>query len=259
MQRRKIRILVIDDDAAMLSLYEEYLGNRLGYRVDRASSAGEAVRMASETMYDVAICDVKLTYKRSTLGGLILAEEFARRFGGNAVLVVSRIVEAGDVREFDSSLFFLPKPLGSSVEKWFTVELPRKLTSLIERQYGFVVMPFGNDHVDAMYKNGLRKGATKAGFDIRRIDEVRFSQLIFEKNRKMIEDAHFVVLMTTGGNANAFYEAGFAHALGKHLVVCAPVAVEVPFNVRGFRCIFYQDAPALHRELCETLTGMRQH
>jgi CheY-like chemotaxis protein len=99
MQRRKIRILVIDDDLAMLSLYEEHLGNRLGYRVDRASIAGEATRMASERMYDIAICDAKLNYKRSSFGGLLLAEEFARRFGCNAVLVVSpRRMRAGGSR-----------------------------------------------------------------------------------------------------------------------------------------------------------------
>jgi CheY-like chemotaxis protein len=258
MQRRKIRILVIDDDLAMLSLYEEYLGNHLGYRVDRASIAGEAARMASETMYDIAICDAKLNYKRSSFGGLLLAEEFGRRFGCNAVLVVSRIVDEDHVRLFDSSLFFLPKPQGSSVERWFTVALPRKLRSLMERQYGFVVMPFGNDHVDVMFEAGLRKGAMRAGFRIVRIDQVKFGESILAKTRQMITDAHFVVLMTAGGNANAFYEAGFAHALGKRLVVCAPAVTDVPFNVREFQCILYQDAAVqLHLKLCEMLNGMR--
>lgn len=258
MQRRKIRLLVLDDDQATFPFYEEYLGNRLGYRIDCASVAGEAVRMASDTMYDVAICDVKLNYKRSAFGGLLLAEEFARRFGHNAVLVVSLIVDEGLVHQLNSFLFFLRKPEDKSVERWFTTELPRKLKSLMERQYGFVVMPFKDHHVDVMFEKGLRKGAMKAGFRIVRVDQVAFTRSILAHTCQMIEDAHFVVLMAAGGNANAFYEAGFAHALGKNLVVCAPEATEVPFNVREFRCIFYQDAPGeLHRDLCEMLTGMR--
>lgn len=258
MQRRKIRILAIDDDLDMLSLYARSLG-RLGYRVDRTSNPGEANRMASETMYDVAICDVKLKYRSAPFGGLILAEELARRSGRNAVLLVSGAVYKSEIDLSSSSLSFLPKPKDSSEERWCTIELHQKLQWLIERQYGFVVMPFGKDDVDVMYKNGLRKGAMKAGFDIKSMNKVHFSKLILEKTRNMIEDAHFVVLMTVDGNANAFYEAGFAHALDKHLVVCAPAAAEVPFNVRGFQYISYQDADALHRELCEKLTGMRHH
>ncbi|KKK84342.1 hypothetical protein LCGC14_2784310, partial [marine sediment metagenome] len=45
-------------------------------------------------------------------------------------------------------------------------------------------------------------------------------------------------------NANVFYELGYAHATGKPTILLAdPSEVEqLPFDVSGRRCIFYDDS-----------------
>ena len=42
-------------------------------------------------------------------------------------------------------------------------------------------------------------------------------------------------------NANVFYELGYAHALGKQTILLAERGRELPFDVSGYRCIFYDN------------------
>ena len=44
-----------------------------------------------------------------------------------------------------------------------------------------------------------------------------------------------------GSRPNVFYELGYAHALGKPTILLAERGRELPFDIRGYRCIFYDN------------------
>jgi len=58
---RKVRILLVDDEAALTKLMQTYLG-RLGYAVDSALNASEALAVfeRNKTQYDLLVADLTL-------------------------------------------------------------------------------------------------------------------------------------------------------------------------------------------------------
>ena len=55
-----------------------------------------------------------------------------------------------------------------------------------------------------------------------------------------IRDSHFVVFVASEHNPNVYYEAGYAVALGKNVIMCAPQYSDLPFDVRGDNCLAYK-------------------
>lgn len=45
----------------------------------------------------------------------------------------------------------------------------------------------------------------------------------------------------TSPNQNVFYELGYAHALNKPTILLARRGKELPFDIRSYRVIFYED------------------
>jgi DNA-binding NtrC family response regulator len=65
------RILVVDDDAQLVSAYKEYLSG-LGYHVDVAGEIEEAETLITHLPYSVVVTDLRLS--RLNFGGLDLVK-----------------------------------------------------------------------------------------------------------------------------------------------------------------------------------------
>ena len=50
-----------------------------------------------------------------------------------------------------------------------------------------------------------------------------------------------IIAEITAPNQNVFYELGYAHALNKPTVLLAQRGKELPFDIRSYRVIFYED------------------
>jgi nucleoside 2-deoxyribosyltransferase len=50
-----------------------------------------------------------------------------------------------------------------------------------------------------------------------------------------------------------FYELGYAHALRKPTILLADSSKDLPFDVRGYRCIFYENSIGGKRKVEEQL------
>ena len=239
-ERKNLNILVVDDDKSLASLYENYLGRMMGHRVEVVSSPGEAKMLALERMYDIVICDAKMPYKGSVLGGIILSEELSIRLGSGGVLLISQIVDATQVRNIETYIPFLKKDDGMTVAKWFGETLNSKINNMLNRQFGFVAMPFGNSELNQLYKNNIVPAAKRAGFRISRVDEKHFTKSITQQIQNMIKQAHFVIFLTEGNNPNVFFEAGYALGLQKEIVMCTSDLNELPFDIRNHKCLEYR-------------------
>jgi len=59
-----------------------------------------------------------------------------------------------------------------------------------------------------------------------------------------------VIAEITAPNQNAFYELGYARALNKPTILLAEQRRQLPFDVRGYRCLFYENTiGGLHKHL----------
>src|ERR1700694_2903882 len=74
------------------------------------------------------------------------------------------------------------------------------------------------------------------------------------KIRRGIVDSDVIVAEITPVNANVFYELGYAHALEKPTILLANRNTEkLPFDISGYRVIFYDDSIRGKRDIEATL------
>lgn len=235
----KLSILVVDDEPVLAPLYEKSLADAHGHLVEVVCSPGEALHLCSRTLYDIIVCDAKMPYKGSPLGGVVLGEELSCRFGSDSVLLISQVVDSVAVRAINTQLPFLKKGRASKLDQWLGTTLPSKIRALVRRQFGFVAMPFGNRELDTLYKKTILPAVARAGFRVNRVDEEPFTRAIIAKIFRLIREAHFVIFLASECNPNVYYEAGYAAALGKQLIMCAPRISDLPFDIRGDNCLTY--------------------
>lgn len=106
----------------------------------------------------------------------------------------------------------------------------------------FVIMPFA-EPFDTLYREVILPVATQLGFSAVRIDEVNGPGVILDDIQREIVASHAVVAEISNHNPNVFYELGYAHALAKPtvLLVRKQEGKDIPFDIRGYRAIFYDD------------------
>jgi hypothetical protein len=123
----------------------------------------------------------------------------------------------------------------------------------------FVAMQFGQPF-DTLYQEVINPGARSLGLDVIRIDEMAGPGIIFEDIKHQIAEAKIVIAEITAPNQNVFYELGYAHALNKPTILLAQRGKELPFDIRSYRVIFYDDSiggkPALERNLQKHLEAI---
>ena len=108
------------------------------------------------------------------------------------------------------------------------------------RPRAFVVMQFAEPY-DTFYREVIQKQAEAAGFEVVRIDEKAGPGVIFQDIQREIEQAEIVIAEITPVNPNVFYELGYAHALRKPTILLAQRDAELPFDIKSFRVVFYND------------------
>jgi hypothetical protein len=104
--------------------------------------------------------------------------------------------------------------------------------------YVFVIIPFREEFF-ATYERAIRPGLEQLGCTVELSKDVNTVDSIVEVIFTQINKADFLIADTTGRNANVFYELGYAHALGKKVVLITQNTADIPFDVAGLRHIYY--------------------
>jgi hypothetical protein len=125
----------------------------------------------------------------------------------------------------------------------------------------FVAMQFGAPF-DAIYKDVIEKEAQTLNLEVIRMDERAGPGIIFEDMQRQISEAKVVIAEITAPNENVFYEVGYAHALNKPTILLAQRGKQLPFDIRSYRVIFYDDSiggkSEVERDLHKHLSAVLQ-
>ena len=105
----------------------------------------------------------------------------------------------------------------------------------------FVVMKFEETY-DDLYREVIRPVCEKSGFQVQRADDVFRPGIVLQDIINSLLDSDLVIAEVTPPNPNVFYELGYAHALDKPTVLLARRGGELPFDISGYRVIFYDDS-----------------
>jgi hypothetical protein len=141
----------------------------------------------------------------------------------------------------------LPSPMegtGFGLYAWDDAPIDFAETT-VERSLprNFVIMPFA-EPFDTLYREVIFPVAHNLGFEVVRVDEIVGPGIIIEHIQRQVEGAHAVVAEISTHNPNVYYELGYAHALRKPavLLVRRQEGQAMPFDIRGYRAIFYDDS-----------------
>jgi hypothetical protein len=85
----------------------------------------------------------------------------------------------------------------------------------------------------------IKSAAESAGFTCSRADDIWEDSTVIQDVFSLIFRSYVVVCDFSGRNANVFYEAGIAHALGKHVVPITQNPEDIPFDLRHHRYAHY--------------------
>lgn len=124
------------------------------------------------------------------------------------------------------------------------------------KPFVFVLMPFSTEF-DDIYQLGIKGACTECGAYCERVDEQIFEGSILERIYNQIAKADVVVADLTGKNANVFYETGYAHAIGKRVVLLTQREEDIPFDLRHYSHVIYKGKiTELRDELVRRITHM---
>ncbi|MCX5643827.1 MAG: hypothetical protein NTZ17_03945 [Phycisphaerae bacterium] len=126
----------------------------------------------------------------------------------------------------------------------------------------FVAMQFSKDF-DPLFEKVICPVAEDESFDVVRIDSITRPGIIFQDIQREISEAKAVLAEISAPNNNVFYELGYAHAMNKPTILLARRSQEpLPFDIRSYRVIFYDDSiggkPVLEETLKKHLRSILQ-
>ncbi|MCG7893231.1 MAG: hypothetical protein JAZ12_02135 [Candidatus Thiodiazotropha taylori] len=102
----------------------------------------------------------------------------------------------------------------------------------------FVLMPFNEKFTD-IYELGIKAASIETGAYCERVDEQIFEERILDRIYNQIAKADIIISDMTDRNPNVFYEAGYAHALGKRVILITQKSDDIPFDLKHFPHIIY--------------------
>lgn len=225
----------------------------LGYR-----SINERYFMAGLAGYGYAYTITKFIPERGWIGvSLAGAEEnlvYNQEYHLETRIVGQRIyLSVNNVRVLE---YILKDPLPDGqvgLFTWGKAVVTFQNISVIKRcPKIFVVMQFTEPY-QQLYSEVIRPVAEEFGFETYHAGEVYGPGVILDDISQGIIDAKIIIAEVTPANQNVFYELGYAHALRKPTILLAERGKELPFDISGYRCLFYENSIGGKKQVEDTL------
>lgn len=131
-----------------------------------------------------------------------------------------------------------PKSLYFSNYFSYMIQMNDEILSTAPKPFVFVLMPFDKDF-DDIYISGIKETVIGVSAYAERVDEQNYKEDILERIFNQINKADVIVADMTGRNPNVFYEVGYAHALGKIVLLLTQNANDIPFDLKHRQHIVY--------------------
>ncbi|WP_104403223.1 hypothetical protein [Vibrio penaeicida] len=111
-----------------------------------------------------------------------------------------------------------------------------------EQPKAFIVMQF-TDEFNSLYTEVIKPICEAYGYEVVRADNMYTNTQLIQDITTAIRESSLILADITPDNPNVYYEVGYAHALDKPtILLCDRTREKLPFDVSGFRCIFYENS-----------------
>lgn len=251
-------LIVEDEEAARRNLAAALRNVFSGTNIRTARNFKEAIAKFDERPCDLLLLDMNLREGPDGIKLLLALRERPHPFRAIGISAFAKdyAFQAGKIG-IDA---FIAKPMNSSSMEVVRTQLreARELRKKEQKLQAFCVMPFAVEFTDR-YLFGIKVAAERSGYRCSRIDERVFTKDILSEIQKNIKGADVIIADVTGKNPNVYYEIGYAHALGRPVVLVAASAEELIFDIRNMRHVIYEGLiHKLQEALVSTLGELRK-
>lgn len=122
----------------------------------------------------------------------------------------------------------------------------------IDSNKAFIAMWFDRSMTE-FWEKGFKTCIIECGYEPIRIDQTNYNEGVCDEIIAQIRNARFIVADLTNNNSGVYYEAGFAHGLGKPVIfTCKKDYFDnstVHFDVRHYNIVLYENAEELSSKL----------
>jgi hypothetical protein len=120
----------------------------------------------------------------------------------------------------------------------------------------FVAMPFSKQFED-VYIFGIKGPVNGAGYLCERADMLYFTRDILDRIRSRIETSSLVIADLTEADPRVYLEVGYALGKNRSTLLLAKEGTDLKFDVRGQRCLVYQNIVDLAKQLQSELAAIK--
>jgi hypothetical protein len=117
-------------------------------------------------------------------------------------------------------------------------------------------MPFDTEMNDIFYY-GIEGPIHALGYLCERMDHISFTGEIMEWMKRKIETASLVIAEMTGANPNVYLEVGYAWGRNRPTLLLARDGVNLEFDAKGHRCIFYSGIKDLEGKITREMAQLK--
>jgi hypothetical protein len=133
----------------------------------------------------------------------------------------------------------------------------QKLVTETRQGFVFVAMPMDkDDHQLVDVLEAIKVGAKECGLTAERVDEEESNERITDRMLDSIRKAEFVIADLTNGRPNVFYEAGYAHGIGKIPIYVAREGTQLHFDVKDYPIIMFRNMKELREGVTKRLRAI---
>ncbi len=143
-------------------------------------------------------------------------------------------------------------PIPSHQEK--AKAIPAEVAS-DKKRHVFVAMPFSPEFDDVFYY-GIQNPVKDAGFLCERADIATYTGEIIQWIKDRISTAELVIADLSIPNPNVYLEVGYAWGVGRPTLLLTNDLENLPFDVKGHRCLIYNKIKHLEDLLRKELSSL---
>jgi hypothetical protein len=130
----------------------------------------------------------------------------------------------------------------------------------VQEGYAFIAMPMDPDDTALVdVHDAIKEAAARCGLLAERVDEPQSNERITDRILESIRKAEYVIVDLTGSKPNVFFEAGYAHGIGKVPIYVARQDTKLEFDLKDYPVIFFRGMKELKDNLEKRLRGLAEN